>query len=291
MKNTGSLLSSLAVCTVMANASSAMQETPIKSEPAYKSPYSIQLDVPLTELTAVDTQPPRNNIELESSTAYKDWYTDSTLKKFNSWGPRARTYPAIPEFAKTTAEWKRQRLIAVAAKYIDLPYQHHHLPAWNPPKDWPWKEVPFGRNSCGLDCSNFTSWIYNYGLGIKFTSDVHKQADLTQVKSPDGNETIIFKRISGGTEYSALVKALRPGDLLFIHHRDDPEVISHVVMWLGKYGKSPDGTPLIIDSTAQDNRDCNGTAIPTGVQIRAFTPESWYFKRFHHASRILSDNE
>jgi cell wall-associated NlpC family hydrolase len=297
MKKTAEFLSSLVVCRLLSNAwSSALSSATRAKEKAigspeqtYQSPYSIHLAVPLAELTASDSQSPRNNAELESTTPYKEWYSDVTLKKFTAWGPRARTFPPLSNFNAASLDWKQQRLIAVATKYINLPYQHHHIPAWDPPKDWPWKAVPSGENSRGLDCSNFTSWVYNYGLGITFTSDVHRQADLTQVKSADGKGTIVFKQIPGDTEYGALVKMLRAGDLVFVRHKDEPNVVSHVVMWLGQYARSPDGTPLIIDCTAQDNQDCNGTAIPTGVQIRAFTPESWYYKRFHHASRILLD--
>jgi len=58
---------------------------------------------------------------------------------------------------------------------IGLTYQHHHIPDWNPPADWPWKEVAYGRNSKGIDCSDFTSWTYNYGLGIKLPTNKQRQ--------------------------------------------------------------------------------------------------------------------
>src|SRR4051794_9555449 len=96
-----------------------------------------------------------------------EWY----LEKYRgSWGPRAATFPPVevPSGVDPIA-WKRARVLAVARRYIGLPYQHHHIPQWTPPTSWTSKmnapETP------GLDCSNFTGWAYNYGLGIRFTSD------------------------------------------------------------------------------------------------------------------------
>lgn len=306
MKKPARVLSSIAVCGVIVNTSVVNAQTtaatsstapsaPATSTPAaeatadkkYKSPYAIKFPEPLSELTAVDQSPPRNDVNSQSSIPFEKWYVDATRNKFKSWGPPARIFSPPANIHARPLAWRQQRLIAVAIKYLDLPYQHHHIPEWNPPQSWPWKEVPYGRNSQGLDCSNFTSWVYNYALGIKFVSDVHKQAALTQVAAPGGKTEIVLKQIPGGTEYGSLLKQLQPGDLVFVRHKDQPGVVSHVVMWLGKYGQSPDGTPLIIDSTTQENLDCHNTRIPTGVQIRPFTPTSWYFKRFHHASRIL----
>ena len=51
------------------------------------------------------------------------WYTNN---RFGSWGPKAATYPApnVPPGVDAN-QWRRARVIAVAKKYIGLPYQHH----------------------------------------------------------------------------------------------------------------------------------------------------------------------
>jgi hypothetical protein len=162
------------------------------------------------------------------------WYEQG---RFDSWGPHASEYPApnIPS-GSDPIEWQRARVIAVAEKYIGLPYKHHHIPAWSP------DEGP------GLDCSNFTSWVYNYGLGMKLNSDVHKQAEGP--KAPG-------RRLNPGEPFVA-------GDLLYILKNDRPEV-SHVVIYIdeGHVIDSHDGS----------------------VQIREF--KGWYRTHLSHARRIV----
>src|SRR3954454_24720798 len=90
------------------------------------------------------------------------------------WGPRAATYPTGTAPAGCDAlAWQRARVIAVAQRYLGLPYRHHHVPAWDPAAGL----VGAPDAGTGLDCSNFTAWVYNYGLGIRFTSEVQDQAD------------------------------------------------------------------------------------------------------------------
>lgn len=273
IKRAAAAASSLTICGFLAvGPSGAVAE----GESRYVSPYAINFEISLDELLAPDSHAPRNEAALQSEIVPSNqWYSDATRQRYGTWGPPARIYPQLANQATASPAWQQQRLLAVASKYINLEYQHHHIPAWSPPPDWPMREVPCGKNSPGLDCSNFTSWVYNYGLGIKFTSDVHKQAALS------------LQPVGTGPEYATFGEKLLPGDLLFIRQKDKKDECSHVVMWLGKYGKSPNGTPLIIDCTATEHVDCNGKSIPTGVQIRPFTETSWYYKRFHHASRVL----
>ncbi len=54
-----------------------------------------------------------------------------------------------------------------------------------------------------------------------------------------------------------------------------------------KTSVSPDGTPLVLDSTGTGHKDANGVAIPDGVHLRPFTADSWYFKSMSHALRYL----
>ena len=130
------------------------------------------------------------------------------------WGPRALLYPVVlvPKEFDTT-NWLKDRVIAVAKKYIDLPYKHKHIPA-----------------AGGLDCSNFTSWVYNYGFGLLIDSNIHSQANTAgRIVLP--------------------VEALESGDLIFLWNLDKTR-ITHVAIFINEYN--------VIDSTGP------------GVQIRNF---------------------
>lgn len=256
----------------------------------YRSPYAIEYNVPTEDLAAPDFVAPRNDPHLESKVPFDQWYSSRVRKDSGAWGPGARQYPPIAGAASAAVTWKRQRVLMVAQKHIGLPYQHHHVPAWDPPSSWPWKKVAYGHNSPGLDCSNFTSWVYNYGLGIKLNSDIDKQASMEDVEGPSENSQIHARTILNENGYEDLIRKLKTGDLLYIKNQQGSKV-SHVIMWVGVHGKSPDGTPLVIDCTGPDHKDCNDTAIPIGVQLRPFSADSWYFKSFSHAHRILHEGE
>ena len=155
----------------------------------------------------------------------------------DSWGPRAPTFPAAAAPAGCEpAAWKRDRSLAVAQHYIGLPYRHHHVPTW---------EGPDGK---GLDCSNFTAWVYNYGLGVRFTGNVHKQAEGFGAPG---------RRLGPG-------EAFQPGDLLFIL-KMNRSIVSHVVIFV-------DENTII---------DCHGQ----GVALRPFA--GWYRSHLSHARRIV----
>ncbi len=253
----------------------------------YSSPYSIEFSVPRDDLMAIDQIPPRDDWKLEAKEPYSDWYSGRTLKECGAWGPHPRQYPGVSNFDSRPITWKRQRVLAVAAKHIGLPYQHHHIPAWDPPASWPWKQVAYGRNSKGLDCSDFTSWIYNYGLGFKLDTGIKEQANTVDIAGPGGDGTVHVRTLSNDNGYDDLVRKLKTGDLLYI--KNDQGDVGHVIMWVGVHGKSPDSTPLVIDCTGPEHKDCNGNPIPIGVQIRPFLPNEWYYKSFSHAHRILGD--
>lgn len=253
----------------------------------YKSPYKVELSIPLEELLAANKSMPRADAKLESEVPYEKWYSRKTLKEFGAWGPQSRHFPVIEGFDKLSNEWKRQRLVATACGLIGLPYQHHHIPDWDPPPNWPWKKVAYGRNSKGMDCSDFSSWVYNYGLGIKPNTGVGQQAEAEEVRVGEEGK-IPIQKIRNENGYEGLVSKLVAGDLLYIKHAKD-EKVSHVIMWVGKYGHSPDGTPLVIDCTGPEAKDCNGNQIPIGVQLRPFKRDGWYFKRFSHANRIIAE--
>lgn len=169
----------------------------------------------------------------QSDFAHGEWKIEK------EWGPIAAAYPKIKvPPGRDCVEWKRSRVIAVAKKYIGLPYRHHHIPGWSAYKG--------GR---GLDCSNFASWVYNYGLGIYFDSGVRAQA-------------------SGALAPGRMLRPeekLRKGDLLFIKVNSQSDLICHVAIFIDE--------EHLIDSTAG------------GVRVRNFS--GWYRDCFSHARRII----
>ncbi len=248
----------------------------------YRSPYSVKFSVPIRDLIDDLNQGLRADPHEQSSVPFADWYSSKVRKKYGAWGPPARAYPPPTAIESRTAQWKRERVIAAGLRFQGLGYQHHHVPDWDPPSDWPWKERTSGRNGKGVDCSNFTAFAYNLGLGVKFTSDVQDQAGLTRI---EGQPVIHPQKIEKPEKYDDLIKTLRTSDLLFI--RNNKGEISHVVLWVGSIGQSTNNIPLILDSHGEGVKDSNGVSIPHGVQLRPFREKSWYFQSGSHALRII----
>jgi NlpC/P60 family len=169
------------------------------------------------------------------------WYRTDAQGHYLSqgWGPRASALPVpdIPQDAGCdSVTWMQERILAVAMRYIYAPdnpmglqYRHHHIPGWDPPtstdagapEDNPDTDAPDDLTAWdagpGLDCSNFTAWVYNYGLGIKFSGDVHEQFDGTA--GPMG------RRIPKDGPFE-------PGDLLYLHPNGNANQASHVVIYI-----------------------------------------------------------
>ncbi|MEE6177255.1 NlpC/P60 family protein [Mycobacterium sp. 050134] len=169
------------------------------------------------------------------------WYRTDAQGHYQNggWGPRADALPApgLPQNAGCDGTtWKRERILAVARRYIYAPdnplglqYRHHHIPGWNPPASTyavaavenPDPDAPQASTAWdpgpGLDCSNFTAWVYNYGLGIKFGGDVHQQAD--------GSAGPMGAHIPADGPFE-------PGDLLYLHPNGNASVASHVVIYI-----------------------------------------------------------
>jgi cell wall-associated NlpC family hydrolase len=181
-------------------------------------------------------------------------------------------------------EMQRERVIAVASRFLGYAYQHHHIPDWNPPAHWSWKRTCAGRNGRGVDCSNFTGFVYNLGFGLRLNTDVHQQAEERFARTL-GGERVPIRHIRLPESYSERIETLRTGDLVYI--RNHGGKISHVVIWVGPIGRSPDHSPLIIDSHGEDVRDSNGEPIPCGIQLRPFREKSWYNHSADHAIRII----
>lgn len=214
------------------------------STPITSAPYQRSLISDFKERSAL----PQSDISEEL------WYTPYTNQ---IWGPMPRQYPPIDYLiAKLpkgidVKQWKRDRVVAIAKQYINLPYRHHHIPAWNP--QTPDKD---GKIGPGLDCSNFTSWVYNFGFGIMLNSDITKQSQMLPrfgYVLPDGMQILDAD------------EDFLPGDLLFITREDIPEV-SHAVIYIDE--------EHIVDS----HKEC--------VAIRPF--EGWYKTHLSHGIRVFN---
>jgi cell wall-associated NlpC family hydrolase len=254
-----------------------------RAQDGYVSPYKLAFTLPATDRNIGFDAAPWNDPRLQSSVPFAQWYDPATRRRWTSWGPPSRQYPAAPWVGRDRT-WLQERVLTVAGSLIGLPYQHHHIPAFDPPEGWPWKKVAYGRNSRGLDCSNFTAFVYNYALGLKFTGGIGPQAAVTETAGPGGQGVLAPRRLAPAG-YGALVAALEPADLLYIAKKTGEP--GHVVLWLGRLGAGPDATPLILDCTGSSSIDANGVKVPNGVHIRPFRPESWYARRALHALRPL----
>lgn len=227
----------------------------------------------------------RGEAQRQSSTPHHEWYSHHIRRRYGAWGPVPRRYEPLPGMHHRPVEWLRERVIACAARFIGYKYQHHHIPDWNPPHGWPWKACCAGHNGKGVDCSNFTSFVYNQGFGIHMSSGIGQQAHQ-HTAFEKGGIAAPLQQINLPKNFQERQQVLRTGDLLFIRHRDDMQV-SHVVLWVGDIGHSPHGEPLILDSHGGDVVDDNGQPIPCGIHLRPFREGSWYDRCASHAHRVF----
>ena len=255
-------------------------------ERSYRSPYSVEFTLPRSELMGDLERTDRGDLRLEAEIPFEHWYARRTLERWRGWGPPPRDYPEPPGFAQWSIARKRERVIAVALRFQGYSYQHHHIPDWNPPGDWPWKETCAGHNGKGVDCSNLTGFVYNLSFGLRLNTDVHLQSEERAARG-HGNRMTRLETVELPDSYEERVAKLRTGDLVYIRSRAGK--ISHVVIWVGPIGRSPDGVPLIIDSHGEDVRDSDGHLIPCGVQLRPFRKNSWYNQSASHALRVFAD--
>lgn len=183
------------------------------------------------------------------------WYTERELNSL--WGPMPAKYPGIEKLIESLphgtdiTQWQRDRVVAIAKHYIGLPYRHHHIPAWAPEK-----ADSINRSGPGLDCSNFTSWVYNFGFGLILNGDVEKQAAMEPRAGYPLPRNI--RRIGSHESF-------QPGDLLYITNADR-SAIAHTVIFIDN--------EHIIDST--DGH----------VAVRNFS--GWYRTRLSHGLRIFN---
>ncbi len=254
----------------------------------YQSPYRFRFTVPSDSLIP-DMAGSRGVVSNWANVSSANWYSTSTRNTYGSWGPRCKSMSQpTSDILAWPLDLRQQRLMAFAQRYMGVAYEHHHLPEWDPPADWPWDQVCTTEQGQGVDCSNFTGWLYNWCFGIQLDTDIDVQAADTSIAVTGGSAITpvrINKPASGG--YAALCAALQPGDLCFVYSSSSSTTITHVFMWLGSFGAGPSSAPLILDATSTTATDFYGSPMPCGVQIRPFTSSSWYYTRFSHAFRIL----
>jgi hypothetical protein len=252
------------------------------------SAYGLNFSYPLEELIGDILHSERGDPRMESNTPHAEWYSARVRERRGAWGPKPRTYPPVPALDERPVDWKRERVIATAARLLGYGYQHHHVPDWDPPANWPWKHCCMGRNGKGVDCSNFTSFVYNQGFGIRMTAEVVRQSELkTAIET--GVERIRVARVELPADYANRDQSLRSGDLVYIRGREDGP-ITHVVIWVGAAGRSPSGVPLVLDSHGPDVKDDERRPIPCGIQLRPFRQHSWYDRCASHAHRVFHDS-
>jgi cell wall-associated NlpC family hydrolase len=264
-------------------AEAQMSSTNTSAQPAaggsYQTPYALHFSCPQSDLAAGFDQAPWNDPQAEAAAPFATWEATHAEARGAAWGPPARPYPA-PRLPRQDEAYLRERVIFVAALHIGLAYQHHHLPSWSPPAGWPWLPVAAGANGPGLDCSNFSSFVFNYALGLRLPSAIGAQAVQLSLAGPGGAGCQPVTRLHAA-RYEALIAVLQPADLLYFQDRHGR--IRHTGFWVGGLA----GTPLILDCTDSRHADGRGQAVPTGVHLRPFDEASWYWRHFSHAHRVI----
>ncbi len=253
----------------------------LNAQSDYRSPYSVRFSIPENDLIGDILHGLRGNRHEESFIPYDEWESPNVKGKYGKWGPPARHYHQPEGIAERSGTWERERVIAVALRYQGYHYRHHHIPDWDAPE---LSHQPGGK---GIDCSNFTSFVYNQALGLKPSGDIQKQSEQLEIPIGGTERFCRAKRIERPDTVKGFIDNLKTGDLLYIKSKDE---IAHVIIWVGSIGLSSDETPLIIDSTGTNHKDSNGVQIPDGVHLRPFTEKSWYFKECSHILRYIHKN-
>lgn len=336
---------------IMAHANVAWQDYPDAGLASsdytfpYTSPYTVNFTIPTDQLL-YDFSSRYNSVVNNTSPSQALWYNAGWYGNAvdQAWGPQivgslgAPEAPSNPDSSYGTLAWQQQRLVAIATQFqlvngnaLGTIYQHHHLPQFSPytsNPNWPadltgpppitWGTANGGNStaSAGIDCSDFTSLVYNLAFGYQLDTNVNTQAQpTTPITTPTGS-TLPTAVIAGPTmnngatldpndqqQYDDIVGQFEVGDLLYMHSGTGTPGNGtfsdvHVVMWLGlqniTFTTSANITanatiPLIISSHNDTPAiwDENGVLPAPGVQILPFAADSWFYTNFDHAQRIL----
>lgn len=280
-------------------------DTQSAAQSSYTSPYQFSPSVSDPSLIADFSEDPRalTNWQNWSLTPYADWNNFAAIQQLDStWGPYYRPFKAPENTQNQSLTWMQNRLGASAALLRNtVPYGHHHINVWNVPDAAPWiTATPAYEPGYGIDCSDYTHFMYNYGLGIQLKTGVIEQSEQTSAEMHLSDGSVIeiegehlFNVRTERLSFEDLAASLQAGDLLYI--RSDPGLdkpISHVIMWLGGLATDENQIDqyLITDSHGDVVIDSNGNTIPSGPEIRPFTEDSYYYGSFDHVVRYLPLN-
>ena len=243
-----------------------------------------------------------------------------------------------PPAGVSATTWQQQRILAAANTLLTAPngtaYQHLHLPTFDPAQvtsgtGFPWSAVStgtalqsswqlangnipgttpnpyaaaYGKPAPGIDCTDFSAYVYSLALGVQMHSGTPNQVNFTGTSGNPAPGVTAFANVldtagtpitpqffyspnfgtdvhntgTGSGPLASLVSQFQPGDLLYIGGTNG---IRHVVMWLGQTGtdsvgntfplviSSHDNTPAIFDTLALD-----ATGFPLDGNIAGHLP-------------------
>jgi cell wall-associated NlpC family hydrolase len=259
----------------------------------------------------------------------------------------------------STTAWQQQRLLQAASQLIGTHYQHLHLPTFDPSlvtgSTFNWSPVSgntllqttqdlrrgdpgtatnpykaaYNSPQPGIDCTDFSAYVYNLALGVQMHSGTSTQIKFTSGSGPATNNqptALVLDSagallapnfllgpnygthdFNGAESLDGVISLLQPGDLLYMVGSSN---ITHVVMWLGEYGTLADGSPspvpLVISSHDNTPAIFDTTAIhpvtglpldgliqehlpPPGVHILPFTSDTWFYQNFSVAMQVVPE--
>jgi len=262
--------------------------------------------------------------------AIKDYVPCDTdaLKQNAHFGPNVSKYPKIDAALLEGCDlikWQQQRILKVISNIISKGYNycHHHAPSWVPPVD-PVK-YRVALNICpekggsgdpteshgycslgrmngtepvwnGMDCTTYTSYMYNYGLGMFLVTNVGMQGC-----GPNGPGRIMGLTVGDTDKFQI-------GDLIYLYKGDGGKskyAISHVIVWTGIIMTFDDG-PFSYNKIKLNVPECQwksqdkyiqsqkaaGKAVYiisdshwNGPNYRPFA--GWYINNFGHVRRVI----
>ena len=217
---------------------------------SYISPFAITLDPNIGSWTS-DFSARTAAISSNSTPAPADWYlTPPSSASYGALNPQLYSVPnpitsgnqsaydtirydrglAVSSVPINSAPsnvpldvFQRQRLMQAVSQLIGTPYQHLHLPDFDPWANgyqtqlssgsqtvWPWSPVSntptinttqgtellniyqgdYGTGTAGIDCTDTSAYIYNLALGIQMNSSTSNQVTFSSGGKPEiGNTT------------------------------------------------------------------------------------------------------
>lgn len=283
------ILSGIAIFTACKKSSDDSGSTP----GPYVSPYKLDSLFTFTDLGADFAQRDLINPSTMDTTQWyninNQYYIDN--RREITWGPWPSDFGSEAGYPHNL-RWQQQRIIYVAQRYIGSYFQYHHLLQFNPPSSWPWdtiNKVSLGHNSKGIDASNFTRWLYNYGLGYHLDARLDSQYVQKEVNGYGEIPVISIVDIQKPASFDTLVKKLQIGDLIYCSQAQGSTQPYHVAIWIGKT-KPSDNYYLVIDAYDGIIKDLNNANIPQGIRVRPIDANSYYFTCMLKARRVIQFN-